>query len=357
MSESETIAALPPDLSVSAVLARKSVSPSYADLSRLIGRGRQVTLSLAGEDVILALHLVEGEKVDWGDAMTLSGPGGKLAVAQGARLLRALTGIDPGVETPANGERWAWMEAALVGRLARTPFGFADCILHQAEGGAESACTLRLTLKTSHHAIVFHARASVPLWRHVLSRAAWGQELLPAHVCLDMPYAADIGIARHDLPARALHAITPGDILLPSNPAFSCNGEGRVHLAGLHARVRYRAPCALEIIAIEGSTDIMDTENMTPDTYSGGIAAGNEDPRADAASLDAVPVTLDFSLGQVRMRLGDMRRLGAGAILPLTGGSPASIAIRSADRVIGRGEAVDINGQLGIRIVEWGAGE
>ena len=357
MPESETIAALHPELVRPAVLARKSVSPSYAELSRMIGRGRRLALSLAGAPVTLALHLKEEAQEDWFGAMMLSGPAGTLALAQGARLLRALTGIDPGDEMPANDERWTWMQAALVGRLAGTPFGFADRIQWLSARDADSGCTLHLTLKTPDHAITTHARAGIALWRHVLTSAAWEKDLLPAPACLDMPYAADIRIARHELPASALRTIAPGDIILPSNPSFGCDGEGRVLLAGVQTRVRYRAPCSLEIIATEGNIDTMDTKYMTSDVLPGEISSAAADSPSAPSELDAIPVTLDFSLGQVKMRLGEMRALGTGAILSLSGGSPSSIAIRSADRVIGRGEAVDVNGQIGIRIVEWGAGE
>ncbi|HYD63138.1 MAG TPA: FliM/FliN family flagellar motor switch protein [Noviherbaspirillum sp.] len=356
MPESETIAALHPELVLPAVLARKSVSPSYAELSRMIGRGRHLALSLAGDRVTLALHLEEDAQEDWFGAMMLSGPAGTLALAQGARMLRALTGIDPGDDMSANDERWAWMQAALVGRLAGTPFGFADRIQRLPGKDADSDCTLRLTLKTPHHAITTHARACIALWRHVLASAAWEKDLLPVHTCLDMSYASDIRIAQHELPASALRAIAAGDIILPSNPVFGCDGEGRVLLAGLQTCVRYRAPCSLEIIATEGNIDTMDTEYTTSDVLPGEIGAA-ADTSSAPSELDAIPVTLDFSLGQVKMRLGEMRALGPGTILSLSGGSPSSIAIRSADRLIGRGEVVDVNGQLGIRIVEWGAGE
>jgi type III secretion protein Q len=80
--------------------------------------------------------------------------------------------------------------------------------------------------------------------------------------------------------------------------------------------------------------------------------AGGEDA---PAGLDAVPVTLGFELGKLALPLGDIRTLGAGTVLLLDGGSPASVAITSAGQALGRGEIVDVAGQLGIRITHWGS--
>lgn len=71
--------------------------------------------------------------------------------------------------------------------------------------------------------------------------------------------------------------------------------------------------------------------------------------------LDKTPVTLGFELGRVRLTLGDLRTLDIGAVLDLTGGSPQAVAIVSSGRRLGSGELVDVDGQLGIRVVEWDA--
>lgn len=73
------------------------------------------------------------------------------------------------------------------------------------------------------------------------------------------------------------------------------------------------------------------------------------------AGLDAIPVTLSFELGKVSLPLADARTLGPGAVVLLGGGCPASVAIVSAGRTLGRGEIVDVAGQLGIRVIQWGA--
>jgi type III secretion protein Q len=78
------------------------------------------------------------------------------------------------------------------------------------------------------------------------------------------------------------------------------------------------------------------------------------DAQEDAHSdLDAVPVALSFELGKVSLPLADVRLLGPGGVVLFSDGSPASIAIVSAGQTLGRGELVDVEGRLGIRVTQW----
>ena len=77
-----------------------------------------------------------------------------------------------------------------------------------------------------------------------------------------------------------------------------------------------------------------------------------EEPDADS-DLDEVAITLAFELGTVSLQLGEVRTLGRGAVLQLSEGSPASVAIVAGGRTLGRGEIVDVEGQLGIRVTQW----
>lgn len=67
-----------------------------------------------------------------------------------------------------------------------------------------------------------------------------------------------------------------------------------------------------------------------------------------------MPVTLDFTLGHVRTTLAELDTLGAGSVLTLADGSPACVTIGAGGQVLGRGEAVEVDGRLGVRIVQWG---
>lgn len=381
----------------SALLVRASVSADHAALSRLLGCG--CSIALPALDAVLSLHPADAAQRDaeaWNDALTLQGAFGSIAFAQGVRLMRALTQIDLDAELDADAERWEWLQAALIGRLGGTPLACADRVLRQVIDAGPATSTLRVCLRSGQHAIVTHARAAVSDWVDWLQRERWTPERTPSAAWLGLPFDTPVRVARHTLPSNVLRTLTVGDIVLPDSPRFSCDGEASIHIGALQVRVRYQAPGALEIIAVEGKLNSEDLEMMDggdalsaqaadagfDSGFDSGMPPADAQPNGEyayqagedaeaqfddgdgaasvpdaavAVELDAVPVTLDFELGKVRMSLGELRTLGAGAVVPLQNGSPSAIAIVSAGRRLGSGEVVDINGQLGIRITQWGA--
>lgn len=389
-------------------LSCAKVTSEYASLSRMIKRGCYV--DLPDIDASLALHLAEHADVNWSDTLSIEGAFGSIEIFEGARLLRAIGGIDLSEELNADEERWEWMQSALVGRLSSTPFASADRIGRTSlEETADpdtprtSLHTLRITLRTGHHVITTHARAEASVWIEFLQSTSWMHERLPISHYIDLPFETSVRIAQHKLPAHALRTVAAGDLILPDSPYFQSNGKGSIRIGPLFAQVRYQAPGTLHIISVEGKLDSyeMDDDGGTygesadepryssdedysdehddeseyasesdddHDDHEGddGYEEESEDETESNSSssgdaginqgeLDRTPVTLEFELGKVKMTLGDVRTLGVGTIVPFTGGSPAVITIMAAGRSLGRGEVVDVDGQLGIRIIQWGA--
>jgi len=340
-------------------LSGASVTTAQLTLSRKIGCGCTMLLAHLGADTVLGLHLVEEAVADWSDPVVLDGSCGSIELAQGGRLMRALTGIDIGADDASNDPRRAWLQAALLGRLAGTPFSGADRLHRSAPVQSADTFTVRMSLRSEQHAFSTHARASASTWLDFIARSSWIQEQRPASEFHHLPCRTTVRIARHTLPHHVLRTLAAGDIILPDSPNFSSDGEGRLQWGGLTARVRYVAPCSLEITAVEGEVELQEAELETMEersdrTPAAPQAQSDSQAQSDPASLDMVPVTLDFELGQVRMLMGEVRQLAVGAIVPLANGSPASIAIVSGGCTLGRGEVVDVNGQLGIRIAQWG---
>ncbi|MFC4275306.1 type III secretion system cytoplasmic ring protein SctQ [Achromobacter aloeverae] len=94
---------------------------------------------------------------------------------------------------------------------------------------------------------------------------------------------------------------------------------------------------------VADANDAANTGN-TADDMDAGLAAG---------ALDAIPVRLGFDLGARGMPLGEVRRLRPGQTLVLDREvAAAPVAIRANGRCIGHGELVDIDGRLGVRIID-----
>ena len=324
-----------------------------AELARAIGRGRFLNLRAGSDSFLLRLELAQHGDVPWTEGLSLSGGFGNLSLSQGARLLHTLTGIELDAETDPG--RWSWLQAAVIARLAGTPFASTDRIFRT---GPRGSFPLRIVLQSSRHAFTTTARADASTWLALLSASTWSTVRQPADDYLETPVELPVSVARHVIPAGMLTTLAVGDIIVPDAPCFACNGEGRVQLGGHGARVRYNAPSILEVIALEGK---MDTEaqmqGLQTSHHSEGSAAQSQDTagRAGATgdSLDAVPVQLDFELGRLNMLLGELRAVSVGSVLTLAGGSPDSIAICSSGKTLGKGEIVDVDGKLGIRITAW----
>jgi type III secretion protein Q len=354
-----------------------------AELSRNIGRGCHTALPSVAPDAILSLESADGASAD-GGWLHLGGAFGQIAVSEGVRFVRALTGIDlgpaaeaqpgPGSALPAG---HAWLRTVLCGRMSATPFGVLDALAARPlrEQPKEQQVWLRMTLRTGNHAIVSYAVSTAPEWLRFMAGASWTADAPPEERNAAFPLKLTALLARHRLPANVLGALRPGDVILPALTRFNCAGEGVLRCGGMTLQVHFLAPCSLTILALEKNmmTDDWLDEAATPDMARAGdnqpaqpeLSAGAPEGGVEAVArdgegmpatvFDSLPVSLDFELGHATLTLGALRRLTAGTTLLLDGGGQAAVAIVSAGRRIGLGEAVDVDGQLGIRIVEWDA--
>ena len=66
---------------------------------------------------------------------------------------------------------------------------------------------------------------------------------------------------------------------------------------------------------------------------------------------DEIPVRVTFDIGRIEIPLGELRRLGAGAVVELDRSVDDLVRISANGRPIGDGVLVDIEGRAGVRIV------
>ncbi len=397
------------------VLTLRNLSKQRVRLARMVGRGCFVRLP--GTQAVFSIRPADDAGVEWCDSLFLETSGGPIEIADGARLILGLTGIHPGALQSMHEERRQWFAAALAGRLAGTPFADARIAAAGVTMDVEDSCCLRLTLRSRRHILTMLARAPVSAWLDFLPRSDWSLERTPAPDLLMTAHQETVRIAQHTLPSGVLRTLTPGDVIVPDSPFFRSDGEGRMRLGNRIVRVRYTEPNSLEILDVEGKVMTENPESQTEtaaahvprdETADDAEAAGDATAglRSDAENgvqeqiqeqvqaqapeqvqdeaqseaeaiaaeidaaateeslavgdqedahgdLDSVPITLSFELGKVSLPLAEVRTLGPGAVVLFAGGSPASVAIVSAGQTLGRGELVDVEGQLGIRVAEW----
>ena len=129
-------------------------------------------------------------------------------------------------------------------------------------------------------------------------------------------------------------ALEVGDVVLLDVCHVTTSGEGTVWLNV--GRSAFRARCAEGMLHVEGSC---------------GEGANMKDSPDDAV-LAELAVDLTCQLATIRMTAKDVLALGPGAVLPLGRPVGAKVELASGSQVVARGELVDVEGEMGVRILE-----
>jgi type III secretion protein Q len=332
------------------------ISAALAALTRRLGRG--LCIELGGHAAELTLRSVVQDVPLQHKPLCLSGAAGRLQIFDGARLLRVLTGIDMTSMSTAGGGYPDWLVAAVAGRLAGTPFEGVIEITSEADFPDHDVCTLSLSLRQDSHVVTVTARAAPTSWLAMLEAVAATPVQANLAEFLDLVVAAPVLLGRHHLPLSAWSTLAVGDIILPDSPNFDVAGTGIVYLARCGWRVRYLAPGNLQLIALENIVNGQQPDDTADSADTDAVAVQQEyetgGDKLDSAQLDQVPLTLSFELGRIGLPLAQIRALAPQTILTLHHGGPRTIAIVCSGRTVGHGEVVDVDGVLGIRIVQWG---
>ncbi|CAN5821027.1 hypothetical protein BH11MYX3_BH11MYX3_36200 [soil metagenome] len=91
--------------------------------------------------------------------------------------------------------------------------------------------------------------------------------------------------------------------------------------------------------------------SAAPQAVEARVATGYVPAPMSHALADTAQLELTVQLGAARMTLRQLGELAPGAIVPLGRPLAGPFEVRAAGRLIGRGELIDVDGELGVRIV------
>jgi type III secretion system YscQ/HrcQ family protein len=187
----------------------------------------------------------------------------------------------------------------------------------------------------------------------LLQRVAPVARVSPPPAWLELRAAACAHLGQLVLARGELDALLPGDVLLPDRCRVTCEngghyvGEVELHTVGC----RSGFSCRLEGSRLTLERAIRCGESTMTDTKR--ISMSDSSPAAAVSELAAdAPLELCIELARFTMTLRELSALRPGEVLD--GGSPigAHVVLSASGRAIARGELVEIDGSIGMRVLE-----
>jgi flagellar motor switch/type III secretory pathway protein FliN len=224
---------------------------------------------------------------------------------------------------------------------------------HVQVNGVEDAT---FTVLLDHEA--FLAKLAVPSRGFDTAPETWGRAELEAlgDVELAMPIIAAVSKA----PAAEVASLGVGDAWIPGawplakGPTGAWFGE--VWLGAAEAETALRATLGEDgRIVLRGDTIEL---AWSDDSSSEVTAMGDGDKRGHVTeAVGDLPVVVRVEIGAARMRAREWAALGAGDVVALGRRVAEPVVLRVAGVEVARGELVDIDGEVGVRILARVAAE
>ncbi|WP_323117700.1 type III secretion system cytoplasmic ring protein SctQ [Burkholderia alba] len=174
---------------------------------------------------------------------------------------------------------------------------------------------------------------------------AFPHEALAPRVVADvgaLPLVMRFVIGETRLPLALLPAVAPGDALLVRAPRNV-------------VRIGARALCEFRW---EGETIMLNEriDDEADDEWTAVDEPVDADPGAPPLfDVEALPVTLEFTLHHERVTVARLAGCHAGMVLPL-GGTPGEVTIRANGQPFGRGELIQVGERLAVEVTSlWRA--
>jgi len=167
----------------------------------------------------------------------------------------------------------------------------------------------------------------------------------------DLPVGVRAEIGAVSLPATDLAQLSPGDVVLldlahARIEAGVWAGSGRLSILG--ARSPWFAG-AIDPTGVSLQIRTVLTDKETVSMPQNQTPAG---PTSLGPLAAEVPVEVVVELGRTTLTVGVLSALAPGEVVVLDRGPTDPVTLTAGDRVLGRGELVVVEGQVGVRIVD-----
>ena len=109
----------------------------------------------------------------------------------------------------------------------------------------------------------------------------------------------------------------------------------------------------LAVFAVEGKSELMEAVMSEPEQQDDETAQGDETSDLSDVLAEDVELTMAAELGRLRISLAHAASYEIGSILRLGKPIGSEVDLTLAGRLVGRGELLNIDGELGVRVTQW----
>ncbi|NVK57432.1 MAG: type III secretion system cytoplasmic ring protein SctQ [Alteromonadaceae bacterium] len=159
-----------------------------------------------------------------------------------------------------------------------------------------------------------------------------------------LPVKVDLRIGRLCLKPTVLCQLEPGDVLVPELM------QARAILHFNNVPCWYAETNETHITLIKPWKYNMNDTSSSPADLA---TTSSDDADIGSVDISQLPITLHFSLPMQTMSVAQAQQLAVGHTMPFESGAQQNVAIEVHGQGVGRGELVNIEGRLGIRITQW----
>lgn len=173
----------------------------------------------------------------------------------------------------------------------------------------------------------------------------------------DVPVGLAVRVGRASLPAGEVAALAVGDVLLPDE--LGCvRGPQGVPTAAELSLVSGGGAALVRLTRAGGDWIVSGLERAASPRATGPVEAVMTESRDESvgtgelAVVAELPVEVSLELGRIELRVSELAALVPGRVISarLPVGGP--VELRAGGRVLAVGELVDIEGELGVRVLE-----
>jgi flagellar motor switch/type III secretory pathway protein FliN len=149
--------------------------------------------------------------------------------------------------------------------------------------------------------------------------------------------------------------LSPGDVWLPG-AGWSVHHDPATRAGALAGSVLLAAPGAERAIRATigegGQIMVVGVETLQHDVEATAMSGNKDDPAAISEAILDAPVVVRVELGAVTLTAREWSALRAGDVISIGRRVSEPVVLRIAGMEVARGELVDIEGELGVRIRE-----